>query len=294
MVSKPEKIAEGIFLPEGPTWCEDGTLVVTAVAEGKLYRIWPETRRKEVIADTAGGPNGSAPASGGCFLVTQNGGLDFDALIPGMSWPERRAVSPGLQLARPDGKVIRLLEDMQAPNDLVVGPDNTIYFTDPHPAPAPPNSTLARLMARSPDGTLRMIADQFAFCNGIQREDNGDLVVTEGNGLMRVTLDGHKEWIIENLSHQHAVDGFCIDAEGRFYLAAGMDHGVRVIEGNTVVDFLPLQGKGGSTNCCFGGPDNRWLFLTDGLPGDVWMWTDMPTPGQKLHPWQVPPELLMD
>ncbi len=41
MVSKPELIASGIAVPEGPTWCPDGTLVVTAVAEGALYRIWP-------------------------------------------------------------------------------------------------------------------------------------------------------------------------------------------------------------------------------------------------------------
>jgi gluconolactonase len=291
MVSEPEKIAEGLFMPEGPVWCDDGTLVVTAVAEGKLYRIWPETRRKAVVADTAGGANGAAAATNGCFLVTQNGGIDFGKSLPG-EWPKLRSVSPGLQLARPDGKVIRLVADMQAPNDLVVGPDNTIYFTDPHRFPTPPNSTFARVMARTPDGKVRKVAEGFFFCNGIQREDNGSLVVTEGNGFMRVYLDGRKEWIIEDFKIQHAVDGLCLDIDGRFYLAAGAEHGVRIIDGSKVVDFLPLEGRGATTNCCFGGPDNTWLFATDGLPGDVWMWTDLPTPGQRLHPWKVPPELL--
>ena len=55
MADRPEMIAQGIGLPEGPVWCEDGTLVVTAVAEGALYRIWPDEGRKEKIADTAGG-----------------------------------------------------------------------------------------------------------------------------------------------------------------------------------------------------------------------------------------------
>jgi gluconolactonase len=133
VASKPELIAKDIFMPEGPVYCEDGTLVVTAVAEGKLYRIWPETQPRALIADTAGGANGAAPATDGCFLITQNGGIDFHTLLPGRKWPDLRPMSPGLQLARPDGKVISLLENMQAPNDLVVGPDNTIYFTDPTP-----------------------------------------------------------------------------------------------------------------------------------------------------------------
>jgi gluconolactonase len=291
MVSKPELIAEGLYMPEGPVWCEDGTLVVTAVAEGKLYRIWPESRRKEVVADTAGGTNGAAPATDGCFLITQNGGIDWTKVAPG-AWPPTRYVNPGLQLARPDGKVIRLLENMQAPNDLVVGKDQTIYFTDPHPFPPPKDARKARLMARAPDGKVRMIADDFILCNGVALEADGTLVVTEGNGLMRVFMDGRKEWIIENLSHQHAVDGFCIDVNGRFYLAASLDHGVRIIEGNEVVDFLPLPGKGATTNCCFGGPNNTWLFATDGLPGNVYMWTDLPTPGLPLTPWKVPPEML--
>jgi gluconolactonase len=289
-------IAEGIFMPEGPVWCDDGTLAVTAVAEGKLYRIWPRTKHRELIADTTGGTNGAAPATNGCFLITQNGGIDFNKflsdIMPGTKWPEVRPMSPGLQLARPDGRVISLLENMQAPNDLVVGPDDTIYFTDPHTFPTPPNTNFARVMARAADGTVRKIADGFQMCNGIQREKNGNLVITEGNGLMRVYLDGRKEWIIEDFQHEHAVDGLCLDAEGRFFLAAGAEHGVRVIENNKVVEFLSIPGEGGTTNCCFGGPDNRWLFATDGIPGTVWMWTDLPIPGMQLHPWRVPKELL--
>jgi gluconolactonase len=293
MPSKPERIAEGSALPEGPVWCDDGTLVVTAVAEGALYRIWPEEKRKEKIADTAGGANAAAPCEDGGFVVTQNGGIDFTKVpfIPAagesaVPFPVPRHVSAGLQRVAPDGTVSRLLDGMQAPNDLVIGPDNTIYFTDPHKFPAPPNSRLARVMAYAADGSVRVIADDFVFCNGIARETDGNLVVTEANGLMRVSLQGEKEWIIENLSKQHATDGLKLDVEGRFYMAASVDHGIRIIEGRREVDFLPLPGKGASTNCCFGGTDRRSLFLTDGLPGCVWMWTDMPTPGAPMYKWR--------
>lgn len=295
MTSAPELIAENLGMPEGPVWCRDGTLVVTAVAEGALYRIWPEERRKQKIADTSGGANGAAPASDGGFVVTQNGGIDWSKIPfpancgkPSTPFPPPRFISAGLQRVAPGGAVTRLLDGMQAPNDLALGPDGTVYFTDPHKFPAPPNSSLARVMALATDGSVRTIAGNFRFCNGIARERSGDLVVTEANGLMRVTLAGEKQWIIENLSHQHATDGLAIDIEDRFYLAGSMDHGVRIIEGNREIGFLPIPGIGATTNCCFGGPGLRWLFATDGLPGNVWMWRDMPTPGLPLYEWPAP------
>ena len=180
------------------------------------------------------------------------------------------------------------MQPMQAPNDLIVAPDGTILFTDPAPFPQPPGARNSRVMAYQPDGTVRLVADGFAFCNGIALDRNGDIVVTEANGLMRVHPDGSKEWIVENLSHQHATDGLEVDVDGVFYLAASLDHGIRVIDDGKEVDFWPIPGDGATTNCCWGGPDNRWLFATDGLPGQVVVWTDCPTAGRAVTPWPVP------
>jgi gluconolactonase len=295
MASGPELLAMDVAVAEGPVWCNDGSLVVTAVGEGLLYRIWPEQDRKDVIADTAGGANGAAPASDGGFIVTQNGGIDFTAFPPppGLPPPARPFPAPrylpgGLQRVKADGTVAWLVDaGLHAPNDLVIGPDGTVYFTDPPRFPFPPNSTLGRVMAFAPDKTLRVIAEGFSYCNGIAREADGNLIVTEANGLMRVTLEGKKEWIIESVSHRHATDGLAIDIEGRFYLAGSLDHGIRIIEGNREIGFLPIPGVGATTNCCFGGPDNRWIFATDGFPGNVWWWRDMPTPGLPLYAWPV-------
>ena len=52
-------------------------------------------------------------------------------------------------------------------------------------------------------------------------------------------------------------------------VASTMEHGIRVVDPDgTVVDFLPIEGEGLTTNCCFGGDDLRTLFATDALPGD--------------------------
>jgi gluconolactonase len=69
-----------------------------------------------------------------------------------------------------------------APNDLVVGPDGTVYFTDPWPIIEPAAEPSSRVMAYETDGTLRVVADGFVFCNGIAIDGDGHLVVTEANG----------------------------------------------------------------------------------------------------------------
>ena len=84
MASPPEIVVTGIAMPEGPSWCPDGTVVCTSVADGLLWRIWPEEGRKQVYAYTAGGANAAVPARDGSFVVTQNGGIDFQEIgVPG-------------------------------------------------------------------------------------------------------------------------------------------------------------------------------------------------------------------
>lgn len=288
-----EIVATGMKFTEGPVWCADsGTVVCTAVAEGALYRIWPEESRKEMIAITGGGANACAPVSDGGFLVTQNGGMDYTAMgLYADDPPPYRPVAPGLQRVFPDGHVEYLLDDgFLAPNDLVVGEDGTVYFTDP-PMHPPPPEPVGRVHALAPDGRVRVIAAGFHYCNGIALTPDGDLVVVERQGLMRLGLDGAKEWITEQVGW--AGDGFCVDVDGNFYVAVTIDHGIRVVDPNGKdLDFLPIPepagGMGITTNCCFGGPDGRTLFATDAIPGDLVVWPDMPVAGRPVHPWPAP------
>ncbi len=282
---KPEVVCDGIRFGEGPVWCGDGTLVVTSVAEGALYRVWPEQNRATPIAETGGGANGAALAADGSILVTQNGGYDFSAMGLFDDPPPFRPVRPGLQLARPDGTVSYLADvGFLCPNDLAVAGDGTVHFTDP-PHHPPPDEPAGRVMTLARDGSVSTFASDFSYCNGIAFEPDGTVVVVEARGLQRVHTDGNREWVIETLGPGGG-DGFCIDADGRFYVASTTEHGIRVVDvDGTIVDFLEIDGKGLTTNCCFGGDDLRTLFVTDALPGRVVAFGAMPAPGLPLPTW---------
>ena len=173
----------------------EGTLVCTSVAEGTLSRIWPESGRREVIADTGGGANGAALAADGGFLVTQNGGIDFSIFEIFGELPPPRYVQSGLQRVAPDGQVSYLTPPLQMPNDLCVAPDGTVFFTDPlWPTPEP---ATGRILALDPDGSMRVVAEGFWAPNGIILDtDDETLIVVENgrngehHGFVRLRPDG--------------------------------------------------------------------------------------------------------
>jgi gluconolactonase len=279
-------VGTGIPFAEGPVWCPDGTVVATSVAAGALYRVWPQQQKTDRFAVTGGGANGAALAADGSILVTQNGGIDFSRL-PGVfaTLPACVPATPGLQLADRHGNVTYLADEaMSGPNDLAVTPDGEVYFTDPGHYP-PPADEVGRVLVYGRDRHVRTFASGFFYCNGIAFDRDGTVVVVERRGLMRVHDGGEREWVVETLGRGGG-DGFCLDADGRYYVASTIEHGVRVVDSDgTIVDFLEIDGKGLTTNCCFGGDDLRTLFVTDAMPGNLVAFEHMPTPGLPLPTW---------
>lgn len=299
----PAVVATDTGLGEGPVWCPDGTLVITSVDRGLLYRIWPESGRKEIVADTGGSPNAAQLAGDGGFVVTQAGGFDLSFVSPAN--PDRpagaptfyevpsapRPATPGLLRVRPDGSVHYLADDgFRAPNDLIVAGDGTIYFTDPPRIDRFEDRArrVGRVWAYR-DGRTSLVADGFSYCNGIALDLDGSLIVVEEHGLQRLRRDGRREWIIEHLT-EGASDGLCLDVEGRIYAAANPDRVVKVVQDGEIVDVLevPGGGRGVITNCCFGGSDGRTLFVNDAFHGRVLAWEGLPSPGLRVHAWPVP------
>ncbi|MCA9509793.1 MAG: SMP-30/gluconolactonase/LRE family protein [Myxococcales bacterium] len=292
-----EVVATDVPLGEGPVWCEDGRLVITRLSPGGLQRIDPASGRSEWVARFAGGANSAQRASDGGFVVANNGGIDFtrfaDALGIDASLVPYTPGPPGLQRLHPDGRLETLAsEGLQAPNDLVVAADGTIYFTDPPPhGGTESEGGEGRLWAYSRDGALRRIADGFDYDNGVALSPDGRLLVVEARGLLWIDpASGERDWLVEQLPGESPGDGFAFDEDGRIYCACPMDHCIRILgPGGEPLDAIDLGPGAYPTNCCFGGEDARTLFTTELAPGRVCAIEGLPTPGLALAPWPAGP-----
>ena len=279
-----ETIVAGLGLLEGPVWRPDSSdLIVTVVGAGKLLRVDLEAGKVEPFASTHGGPNGAFPCSDGGVLVTQNGGLDWDAI--GIPNPEpSQPTTPGIQRVRPDGGVELLTEGdgpFRAPNDLCVTADGTVWFTDPPQFPTPPEP-VGRVWRWAPGGRPEVYVGGLRYCNGIGVDEHGTVVIVEGPGLLRIEPDGAHEWLIETLPS--GGDGFAFDIDGNIYVAGGRNVTVVSPAGAVVDELAAPEGPAMMTNCCFGGADLRTLYATDGRSGRVLAFADMPVPGTPLTP----------
>src|SRR5258705_4594736 len=185
-----EVVAAEAPLGKGPVWCRDQTLVISLISPGALVPIQAASGKLEKIVSLPGGANSAQIADDGGFVVTNNGGIDFtvfaDALrLDAAKIPYRRGPH-GLQRVAPDGSVSVLAhEGLQAPNDLIVAPDGTIYFTDP-----PPHGGMrspggeGRFWSYARSGELRLLASGFKYDNGVALSPEGRLLLVEAQGLL--------------------------------------------------------------------------------------------------------------
>lgn len=113
--AKLETVATGFGFTEGPTWDPAGFLYVSDETINKIFRVYPNGRKEEVI--TLGDPDGNT-------FDRRHRLIDCASVL--------RAIIE----VTPDGKY-KILADryegkkFNSPNDVIVGPDGAIYFTDP-------------------------------------------------------------------------------------------------------------------------------------------------------------------
>ncbi len=276
-------------LGEGPVWCPDGTLVITQISPGGLVRIEPESGKSELVTSVQGGANSAQLAADGGFVVANNGGIDFTGFAAGLGIDPTKIPfqpgPPGLQRVAPGGEVTTLAaEGLQAPNDLIVAPDGTIFFTDPPPHGGTGSQGGEGRFWRYRAGELHQIASGFEYDNGVALSPDGRLLIVEGRGLLWIDPDsGEREWWVEQLPGESPGDGFAFDADGRLYCACPMDHCIRVLDaGGKQVDVIDLGPGAYPTNCCFGAADRRTLFTTELAPGRVCVIEGLDLPDHEL------------
>ena len=191
-----------------------------------------------------------------------------------------------------------------SPNDLTIDSQGRIYFTDPRYGPresmemtdAGGNRIEGVYRIDAPGKVRRVLGRELERPNGILVSpddrhlfvaDNNNNVVGGARKLWRFDLkpDGtvavESRRLIFDWKTSRGPDGFKMDTAGRLFVAAGLNvanppfetigpfpAGIYMLSyDGKLLDFVPVP-KDEVTNCAFGGPDLKTLFITAG--GTLW------------------------
>jgi gluconolactonase len=226
--AKLEVVASGFGFTEGPVWDPDGFLYVSDEELNKIFRVYLDGRKEVLIS--LGDPDGNT-------YDQQHRLVDCASVL--------RAI---IRISS-DGKYTILADRFEgkkfnSPNDVVLGPDGALYFTDP---------TLDL-----PKGETQELAYQ-----GVFRLDAGGKVtlltkeLSQPNGLA-FSPDGKKFYVDDSKQRNIRVYDFRSDgtiANGRVF---GEEPGGK---GDGVPDGIKVDRDG---NVYVTGPQGIWIWDAEG------------------------------
>ena len=271
----PDVVVAGLSEPETPVSLGAGKWLVAEMGAGRLSRIEIPTGQIVPVART-GRPNGATHDGRATIWVAECFGLGGEDL-------------PGLKRVDPDGRVHAVVDNHEGvplrwPNDIAVGPDGAVYFTDsgvsaldviPDRTPVDYSRCDGRLYRYDPrDRTLSLLDEGLAFANGLAFGRSGELYITEsGPGLVHrytVGADGSLSTrqtiasVIDPDGPKPPVvgpDGLAVGRDGRLYVAVYGQGEIVVLDADgSLLGRIPTGGAL-PTNCAFG-PDGR-LYVTE-------------------------------
>ena len=155
-------------------------------------------------------------------------------------------------------------EDMNQPNDLAIGPDGTLYASDPNWG-----TGTGQLWRIGTDGRVTRLADQMGTTNGIEVSPDGrSLYVNESQqrNVWAFTITDEGTLVEKRLVKQfpdHGFDGMRCDVDGNLYITRYGKGTVAVMSpaGDVLREIDVLGGK--PSNLCFGGVDGRTVYVTE-------------------------------
>jgi len=248
--SAVEKVSGGHAFTEGPAWDYKGGLYWSDIPKQQILKLAADGKIS-VYRKASGGANGLMFDKAGRLVACEH---------------KNRRVSR----TKADGSIETLADryggkKLNSPNDLVIGPDGSIYFTDPRYGRRDDLEQDKECVYRiAPDGKVTRVADDTVKCNGIHISpdaktlyvaDNGNATVrayplakdgTVGKGRLFAKLPGRP-------------DGMSVDAGGNLYMT--VDKGVLVLgPGGKALGTIETPER--PSNCSFGGADLRTLYVT--------------------------------
>jgi gluconolactonase len=286
-VAELQEITSGLDFPEGPVAMDDGSVIVTEIAGGRITRVAPDGS-KDVVAECGGGPNGAAIGPDGKLYVTNNGGSFRYADMGGLNFPHQPPPESwnGGRIERIDietGEVEVIYEEcdgnpLRGPNDLVFDEHGGFWFTD-HGVRLERSSDRTGIYYAQPDGSgIREAIFPMEAPNGIGLSPDGSRLYVAETFLntvwwWKVTGPGEVEEVPGVFPHGGTMlyspgglqgfDSLGVDGDGNVCLATLINGGISVVDGESgeLAEFVQTDDIL-TTNICFGGEGLRTAYLT--------------------------------
>jgi gluconolactonase len=247
--------------PEGPVFFPQGFMVFSDISYERIIRYCPPFWNG-VLRENSGGANGNTLDTEGRFISCEG---NFKRLTR----------------TEPDGTITVLADSydgkhLNAPNDVVVRSDGTIFFTDPIfmgdyedvLAPSLMTQTANRVFRLDTDGVLTPVTEEVSKPNGLAfSPDESVLYVVNSEEHNVAAFDVDAAGALTNyriwLDMEHRLDGpgdgMKIDTRGNGYVTGPGGVWVCDPEGTPLGI---IRTPGNTTNCAFYGFDSKLLFIT--------------------------------
>lgn len=267
---------------EGPAFDREGNLYCVDLDHSRIFKISPKGEW-DVFADYDGGPNGLKIHKDGRIFVADrdHGVIAFD--------PKTAKYEVIVDRARS--------KRFAGLNDLVFTDEGELMFTDPGSSGMIDLS--GKVYCLRKNGHVELLMDKLPYPNGLVPSLNGKalfVAVTRTQQILKLNTfadgngDRHYKYgvFIQLYGGYAGPDGMAIDEAGNLAIAhAGLGTAwLFSVHGEPMLRIVSPEGAGmGTTNVAYGGPDRKWLYITESQEGVI-LRAPMPVAGHKMYSHQ--------
>jgi gluconolactonase len=247
-------VATGFGFTEGPVWDWAGFLYVSDETQNKIYRVHLDGTKESVVA--LGDPDGST-------FDRQHRLIDCASVL--------RAII----LVNPNGQYKTLAERFEgkrfnSPNDVVVGPDGALYFTDPTldlPAGQKQEIPFQGVYRLGKNGDVRLLIKDMSQPNGLAFSPDGKRLYVDHSEQKDIRVFDFSapatvanERVFGNENEEGGVpDGIKVDEGGNLFVVGPKGIWVWDAQGHHLGTIIvPEQ----PANLGWGERDYRTLYIT--------------------------------